>query len=134
MNPTLQKLNLSMINRPLDFQVGDWVRVHYKIVEGDKERLQTYEGLVIAIQNQGISKTFTVRRISFDVGVERIFPLYSPFIEKIEVVRSHKVRRAKLYYLRKKVGKESRLKEIRRKGKKDPIFEKAQALRQNAAS
>lgn len=129
MNPILEKLNLQLVNRPMNFQVGDVVRVHYKIVEGSKERTQVYEGLVIAIGNRGAAKTFTVRRVSFDVGVERIFPLYSPSIEKIEVVRSLKVRRAKLYFLRDKIGKESRLKEVKRKGRKDLLFEKAEKLR-----
>lgn len=125
----LDNLHLELINRPLDFQVGDLVRVHYKIVEGNKERIQIYEGLVIAIQNRGASKTFTVRRISFDVGVERIFPLYSPTIEKVEKVRSNKVRRAKLYFLRGKDGKEGRLKEIKKAKPADRMFERAEKLR-----
>src|SRR5262245_27564265 len=94
----LEKLHYETVNRPVDFSVGDTVKVHYKIKEGAKERIQVYEGLVIAIQNQGSGKTFTVRRVSFDVGVERIFPLYAPTVDKVEKVRSSKVRRAKLYY------------------------------------
>lgn len=94
-----------------DFKVGDTVRVHQKIVEGNKERIQVFSGVVIAIKNKGASKTFTVRRISYDVGVERIFPLYSPRIARIEVARRGKVRRAKLYYLREKLGKQGRIKE-----------------------
>ncbi len=125
----LDNLHLELINRPLDFQVGDLVKVHYKIIEGNKERIQIYEGLVIAIQNRGASKTFTVRRVSFDVGVERIFPLYSPTIEKIEKVRSNKVRRAKLYFLRDKAGKEGRLKEIKKAKPSDKMFERAEKLR-----
>jgi large subunit ribosomal protein L19 len=87
------------------FNVGDNVRVHFKIVEGNKERVQVFEGLVIAKKNSGVRETFTVRRISFGVGVERVFPLHSPRIEKIEVVRQGKVRRAKLYYIRDLSGK-----------------------------
>ncbi|MBV6493323.1 MAG: 50S ribosomal protein L19 [Turneriella sp.] len=125
----LEKLNYDVVSKPLDFSVGDTVKVHYKIKEGQKERIQVYEGLVIAIQNQGAGKTFTVRRISFDVGVERIFPLYAPTVTKVERMRSSKVRRAKLYYLREKSGKDSRLKEIVRKSIKDPFYEKAQAYK-----
>ncbi|MBL8033561.1 MAG: 50S ribosomal protein L19 [Leptospiraceae bacterium] len=129
LNQILQKLHYDVVSRPVDFSVGDTVKVHYKIKEGAKERIQVYEGLVIAIQNQGAGKTFTVRRVSFDVGVERIFPLYAPTVDKIEKVRSSKVRRSKLYYLRDKSGKDSRLKEIVRKPVKDPLFEKAQAYK-----
>ncbi|MFO1472620.1 MAG: 50S ribosomal protein L19 [Turneriella sp.] len=129
LNQILEKLNYDVVNRPVDFSVGDTVKVHYKIKEGAKERIQVYEGLVIAIQNQGAGKTFTVRRVSFDVGVERIFPLYAPTVDKVEKIRSSKVRRSKLYYLRDKSGKDSRLKEIVRKPKKDPLFERAQAYK-----
>ena len=90
---------------------GDTIRVQVKIREGDKERLQAFEGTVIAEHNQGVSRTITVRKVSFGHGVERIFPLNTPVIDKIEVVRSGKVRRAKLYYLRKLRGKAARLKE-----------------------
>lgn len=103
--------------RDVNFEVGDTVKVHYRIIEGDKERIQVYEGIVIAIDNKGISKTFTVRRISYDVGVERIFPLHSPRIEKITVVRKGKKRRAKLYFLRERTGKSAKLKEVRSKKK-----------------
>ena len=129
LNQILEKLNYDVVNRPVDFSVGDTVKVHYKIKEGAKERIQIYEGLVIAIQNQGAGKTFTVRRVSFDVGVERIFPLYAPTVDKVEKIRSSKVRRSKLYYLRDKSGKDSRLKEIVRKPKKDPLFERAQVYK-----
>lgn len=129
LNQILEQLNYDVVNRPVDFSVGDTVKVHYKIKEGAKERIQVYEGLVIAIQNQGAGKTFTVRRVSFDVGVERIFPLYAPTVDKVEKIRSSKVRRSKLYYLRDKSGKDSRLKEIVRKPKKDPLFERAQAYK-----
>lgn len=92
------------------FKVGDTVKVHFKIVEGKTERVQIYEGLVIAMKNSGVGKTFMVRKISYGVGVERVFPINSPRIEKVEVVRSGKVRRAKLYYIRTKVGKKSKVK------------------------
>lgn len=89
-----------------DFRAGDTVNVHYKIVEGGKSRLQPYSGIVISRKGMGINKTFTVRKIGADsVGVERILPLYSPNIEKIEILKKGKVRRAKLYYLRDKVGR-----------------------------
>ena len=88
-----------------NFKIGDQVKVHVKIKEGDKERIQVFEGFVIKRQNSGSNETFTVRKISYGVGVERTFPVHSNQIEKIEVVRSSKVRRAKLYYLRDRVGK-----------------------------
>lgn len=132
MHPVLENLHLTQVKRPQNFQAGDVVRVHYKITEGNKQRVQVYEGTVIAIKNLGAGKTFTVRRVSYDVGVERIFPLYSPTIEKIERVRSNKVRRAKLYFLRGKSGKKARLKEIKRKETKDFIFEKANAPKEEA--
>ena len=94
----------------LGFKVGDTVKVHFKIVEGKTERIQIYEGLVIAMKNAGIGQTFMVRKISYGVGVERVFPVNSPRIEKVEVVRAGKVRRAKLYYIREKVGKKSKVK------------------------
>lgn len=97
------------------FSIGDTVKVHFKIVEGKTERVQIYEGIVIAIRNTGIRQTFTVRKISFGVGIERIFPLHSPRIGKVEVVRYGKVRRAKLYYLRDRVGKAVKVKELIRK-------------------
>lgn len=96
------------------FRPGDTVRVHVKIKEGDKYRIQVFEGVVIARKNNGISSTFTVRKVSFGYGVERIFPLHSPIIEKLEVVKGGKVRRAKLYYLRGRRGKAARLKEAGR--------------------
>ncbi|MCS6775957.1 MAG: 50S ribosomal protein L19 [Chloroherpetonaceae bacterium] len=95
------------------FRQGDTVRVHAKVVEGDKERIQVFEGVVIALRNENNRACFTVRKISHGVGVERTFLLHSPRIEKIEVARYGKVRRAKLYYLRSKVGKATRIKEDR---------------------
>ena len=95
-----------------NFSVGDTVKVFFKIVEGTTERIQVFEGIVIAKNNSGIRKTFTVRKISSGVGVERIFPMHSPRIEKIEVVRRGRVRRAKLYYLRSRVGKAAKVKEL----------------------
>jgi large subunit ribosomal protein L19 len=93
------------------FQPGDLVRVHVKIVEGKRERVQVFEGYVIGIKNSGSRKTFRVRRESYGIGVERVFPLNSPRIEKIEVARKGKVRRAKLYYLRDRVGKAAQVKQ-----------------------
>ncbi|MBQ7977529.1 MAG: 50S ribosomal protein L19 [Clostridia bacterium] len=94
-----------------DFNIGDTVRVYVKVVEGDKERIQAYEGVVIARKNGSIRETFTVRRISFGIGVERTFPVHSPRIDRVEVVRRGKVRRAKLYYVRGLSGKRAKIKE-----------------------
>ncbi len=94
-----------------DFKVGDTVRVHVKVKEGDRERLQPFEGVVIARRGGGLRETFMVRKISFGVGVERIFPLHSPVVESIELIKRGDVRRAKLFYLRKKKGKEAKIKE-----------------------
>ncbi len=95
--------------------VGDTVKVHVRIKEGEKERVQTFEGTVIAKKHGGIQETFTVRRTSYGVGVERVFPINSPFVEKVEIVRHGRVRRAKLFYLRDRVGKAAKVKErIRR--------------------
>ncbi len=96
-----------------EFTPGDTVRVHLKVTEGGRERIQAFEGVVIARKGGGVRETFTVRRISHGVGVERTFPLHSPRIERVEVVRQGKVRRAKLYYLRRKVGREAKIKENR---------------------
>ena len=96
------------------FAPGDTVRVHVRVIEGDKERIQLYEGVVIAIQNGGASRSFTVRKLSGSVGVERIFPFASPRISRIELVREGRVRRAKLYYLRGLRGKAARIQEKRR--------------------
>ncbi len=93
------------LNKFPEFGVGDTIKVYVKIIEGDKQRLQPYEGVVLAIKHGGARKTFTVRRISYGVAIERVFPLHSPYIEKIEMVRKGKVRRAKLYYLRGRFGR-----------------------------
>ena len=93
------------------FNIGDTIRVHNKIVEGTRERIQMFEGTVIAKNGGGISETFTVRRISYGCGVEKVFPLHSPNVVKVDVIRQGKVRRAKLYYLRGRVGKASKVKE-----------------------
>ncbi len=94
------------------YNVGDTVRVYVKVVEGTKERLQAFEGVVIAKRHGGISETFTVRRLSFGIGVERTFPVHSPKIDRIEVIKKGKVRRAKLYYLRGRTGKAAKVKEV----------------------
>ncbi len=96
------------------FAVGDTVKVSVKVIEGTRERIQIFEGIVTAKKHGGIRETFTVRRLSFGIGVERTFPVHSPKIAKVEVVRSGKVRRAKLYYLRERTGKAARLKEVLR--------------------
>jgi len=93
-----------------DFRPGDSVRVHAKVVEGDRERIQVFEGVVIRIRTRGAGSTFTVRRVSHGVGVERIFPYYSPLVEKVQVSKVGRVRRARLYYLRERVGKAARIK------------------------
>ena len=100
--------------RTASFVVGDEVRVHVKIKEGDKVRVQVFEGTVIAIKGAGASASFTVRKTSFGVGVERIFPVHSPMLDKVEVKVRHSVRRAKLYYLRDRSGKSARLKDAAR--------------------
>ena len=95
------------------FRAGDTVRVHIKVAEGGRDRLQAFEGVVIGRRGGGLREAFTVRRISHGVGVERTFPVHSPRVEKIEILRSGDVRRAKLYYLREKIGKETRIREKR---------------------
>jgi large subunit ribosomal protein L19 len=95
-----------------NFKVGDTVKVHFRIIEGKTERIQIYEGLVIAMKNSRVGKSFMVRKNSYGVGVERVFPLHSPRIAKVEVVRPGKVRRAKLYYIRGKIGKGAKIKEL----------------------
>ena len=109
----LEKVELSQLKVKVpEFQIGDSVRVHVKIKEGDKARVQVYAGSVIARNGGGANATVTVRRISFGEGVERVFPLHSPFVTKVEVERRGATRRAKLYYMRKLTSKQSRLKEV----------------------
>ncbi|MBR6021970.1 MAG: 50S ribosomal protein L19 [Kiritimatiellae bacterium] len=112
-NALLAKIENSQLKDDVPaFRIGDTVSVHVKIKEGDKERIQVYTGLVIARDGGGATETFTVRRISYGEGVERVFPVHSPYVAKIVVERSGKVRRAKLYYMRHRTTKQSRLKEI----------------------
>ena len=114
MSQLIQELTKEQLRQDLpSFRPGDTLRVHVKVVEGTRERIQVFEGVVIKRQGGGISETFTVRKISYGVGVERTFPLHTPKIDRIEVMRRGKVRRAKLYYLRSLRGKAARIKEIR---------------------
>ncbi|MBA4544017.1 MULTISPECIES: 50S ribosomal protein L19 [Thermoactinomyces] len=113
MRPIIREITEEQLKKDIpQFRAGDTLRVHVRVKEGQRERIQVFEGVVIQRRGGGISETFTVRKISYGVGVERTFPLHSPRIEKIEVIRRGKVRRAKLYYLRKLRGKAARIKEI----------------------
>lgn len=115
MNEIVRQIGNEQLKQDIpDFRAGDTVRVHVKVIEGQRERIQVFEGVVIKRRGGGISETFTVRKMSYGVGVERTFPVHSPKLAKIEVVRRGKVRRAKLYYLRKRRGKAARIKEARR--------------------
>ncbi|MCA1585004.1 MAG: 50S ribosomal protein L19 [Acidobacteria bacterium] len=105
--------SVQLVERPR-IKAGDTVKVHVRVKEGDKERIQIFEGVVINYRRGGVRSSFTVRKVSFGQGVERIFPLHSPIIQKIDVVRSAKVRRAKLYFLRELKGKAARMKEVKR--------------------
>lgn len=107
----IKELTKSQIKEMPEVLVGDTVKVHVKVKEGARERIQVYEGIVIAKKHGGIEETITVRRISYGVGVEKVFPVHSPSIDTIQVVRNGKVRRAKLYYLRGRVGKAAKIKE-----------------------
>jgi large subunit ribosomal protein L19 len=107
----IEEIEREQLSRELNFRTGDTVRVHVKIKEGDKERIQAFEGVVIALRRNGSRTSFVVRKVSYGIGVERVFPLHSPSIDKIEVLSSAKVRRARLYYLRGLQGKKARLKE-----------------------
>ena len=114
-NKIIDAINAENVKKEIpEFNVGDTVKVSIKVIEGDRERLQAFEGIVIARKNGGISETFTVRRVSFGVGVEKTFPIHSPKVADIKVVRRGKVRRAKLYYLRERTGKAAKVKEITR--------------------
>lgn len=111
----IESINAAQLRTDIpDFRPGDTVRVHAKVVEGTRERIQIFEGVVISRKGQGISEMYTVRKISSGIGVERTFPIHTPRVDKIEVVRYGKVRRAKLYYLRALQGKAARIKEIRK--------------------
>ncbi|MBU5488662.1 50S ribosomal protein L19 [Clostridium sp. MSJ-8] len=115
MNELLRQIEAEQLRNDLpEFNVGDNVRVHVKIKEGNRERVQAFEGTVIKKQNGGARETFTVRRVAYGTGVERTFPINSPIIEKLEVTRRGKVRRSKLYYLRDRVGKAAKVKELLR--------------------
>jgi large subunit ribosomal protein L19 len=117
MNQVLQGVEHSQLRNDIpEFIPGDTVRVHVKIKEGDKERIQAFEGVVIARKHGGVRETITVRKTSFGVGVERIFPLHASVVDRIEVVRRGRVRRAKLYYLRKLRGKAARIRELDTRG------------------
>lgn len=113
MNPTDVVEQAQLRDEIPQFAPGDTVKVHVKVVEGNRERIQVFQGVVIGRRGDGIRETFTVRKLSFGVGVERIFPLHSPIIDKIELVTRGDVRRAKLYYLRDRVGKAAKVKEKR---------------------
>lgn len=116
MNPLIKKITESQLRNDIpDFRAGDTVRVYARIVEGSRERIQVFEGVVIKRHGEGISETYTVRKMSSGIGVERTFPVHSPRVDKIEVVRRGRVRRAKLYYLRELHGKAARIPERRRK-------------------
>ena len=115
MNNIIDAINQENVKSSIpQFNVGDTVKVMVKVIEGDRERLQAFEGIVIARKHGGISETFTVRRMSFGVGVEKTFPIHSPKVADIQVVRQGKVRRAKLYYLRARTGKAAKVKEVKR--------------------
>jgi large subunit ribosomal protein L19 len=122
-----QKRNLGVLFNP-----GDQVKVHFKVIEGENERIQIFEGVVIRKRGSGLSESFTVRKISFGIGVERIFPIHSPKIEKVEIVRRGKVRRAKLYYLRNLSGKSARIVEDSSRRLKDMAAAQAAAKEEKA--
>lgn len=107
----IKALNEQQLKEVPQVEVGDTVRVHVKVKEGSRERIQVFEGIVIAKKHGGLEETFTVRRLAYGVGVEKVFPIHSPLIEKVETVRSGYVRRAKLYYLRGRVGKAAKIRE-----------------------
>jgi large subunit ribosomal protein L19 len=113
MNDLIDSVERRHLRQLPDFRVGDRVRVHFQVIEGTRRRTQVFEGIVLKIQGPGARRTFTVRKLSFGVGVERTFPVHSPIIQKIEVVTRGDVRRAKLYYLRDRVGKAAKIKEKR---------------------
>jgi large subunit ribosomal protein L19 len=115
MNEIIRSIEAKQIRSDMpQFDVGDTVRVWVKVVEGNRERLQAFEGTVIAKRNGGVRETFTVRRVSYGIGVERTFPIHSPRVDHVDMIRRGKVRRAKLYYLRERQGKAAKIKEIKR--------------------
>ncbi|MBX5440983.1 MAG: 50S ribosomal protein L19 [Solirubrobacteraceae bacterium] len=143
MSSVIETLERAQLRRVPDFQAGDRVRVHFQVIEGSRRRTQVFEGVVIKRQGHGVRETFTVRKQSFGVGVERTFPVHSPKIEKIEVAARGDVRRAKLYYLRDRVGKRARVRERRYVGPEkevtpgllhDPAAEAENAEAQAAAA
>ena len=113
MSTVIQDLERAQLREVPRFKAGDTVRVHFRVIEGNRQRIQVFEGVVIRRQGAGVRETFTVRKTSFGVGVERTFPLHSPKIDKIDVASIGDVNRAKLYYLRGKVGKKARIRELR---------------------
>jgi large subunit ribosomal protein L19 len=140
MNPIIEKIEQSYLKKSIpEFRVGDMIRVDVKVVEGESERIQAFEGVVISRRGHGIAETFTVRKMSFGVGVERTFPVHSPRVDKIKNMRAGKVRRAKLYYLRNLTGKAARIEEkvsakgSASKGKESPKEETAQPVGSPAA-
>ena len=116
MSKVIETLEREQLRQVPQFKAGDTVRVHFKVIEGQRQRIQVFEGIVLKRQGAGARETFTVRKQSFGVGVERTFPLHSPKIEKIDVAAIGDVNRAKLYYLRGKVGKKARVRELRQDG------------------
>src|SRR6476659_8080234 len=121
MSSVIESLERAQLRRVPQFQAGDRVRVHFQVIEGTRRRTQVFEGVVIKRQGHGVRETFTVRKQSFGVGVERTFPLHSPKIEKIDVAARGDVRRAKLYYLRERVGKRARVRERRYTGPEEIV-------------
>ena len=115
MNELIRSVDMEQMRKEVpQFNVGDTVRVFVKVVEGTRERLQAFEGTVMAKRNGGIRETFTVRRVSYGIGVERTFPIHSPRVDHVELIRRGKVRRAKLYYLRNRVGKAAKVKDLQK--------------------
>jgi large subunit ribosomal protein L19 len=123
MSGVIDSLERAQLRRVPSFQAGDRVRVHFQVVEGQRRRTQVFEGIVLKRQGHGARETFTVRKQSFGVGVERTFPLHSPKVERVEVASRGEVRRAKLYYLRERVGRGARVRERRWAGEEEEVFE-----------
>lgn len=139
MSSVIERLERAQLRRVPSFQAGDRLRVHFQVIEGTRKRTQVFEGVVIKRQGHGVRETFTVRKQSFGVGVERTFPVHSPKIEKIEVAARGDVRRAKLYYLRDRVGKRARVRERRYTGPEEKVipgllYDPAEQLEAEAAA